>query len=164
MIKSQRKAKEYTTGIWKWETSNLSKRPRKDTFSNQIWIFLKNWFFLNILVVSSTRQEHNEQINAFSLVFLMVLCGTVSRACLLDLRERLGLWIWTSSARYDGASPALHLKQRVAILYLIRASTGSQCNCLSMGVMWSLFFFLRTRRAEWFWIFWSLLKVSYGRP
>ena len=44
---------------------------------------------------------------------------------------------WQSSARYGGARPRRHLLTSIAILYIIRWWTGSQCKSRMLGVMWS---------------------------
>ena len=49
-------------------------------------------------------------------------------------------------------------------VYSIRCLMGSQCRCLRTGVMCILPGVLVTRRAAWFWIFWSLLIWYSGRP
>ena len=55
-------------------------------------------------------------------------------------------------------------KQGEEILYLILASTGSQCRVRRGGVMWSVLGAFKMRRAALFWTLWSLFRSCQGHP
>ena len=69
-----------------------------------------------------------------------------------ERRDRAGAYKVSIEVKYCGASPCKHLKVTILILYLMRNTIGSQCNCLRRGVTCSYFFLLVTIRAALFWI------------
>ena len=52
-----------------------------------------------------------------------------------DRRVREGVWIWVSSARYDGSKLGRILKVRSRILKSMQDLIGSQWSCCRAGVM-----------------------------
>ena len=75
-----------------------------------------------------------------------VFLGISSTIWLFERRFLKGLFNFTSSLRYWGARPWMHLYAVSAILYLILCSTGSQWRSLRTGVMWSYFLVFVTIR------------------
>ena len=60
--------------------------------------------------------------------------STRSRSC-PERRERAGVYVCSEEERYAGNVPSKCLYASVAILYVMRAVTGSQCSFMRSGEM-----------------------------
>ena len=70
----------------------------------------------------------------------------------------------SSEVRYSGAEPWRKRYVSTASRNVIRSATRNHCRLWSSGVMWSLRFAAKTRRAAASWTYWSLSNNCFGRP
>ena len=86
--------------------------------------------------------------------------GSISNNLEANLSSHRGLWSMRRWASYSGWCVNLIIKTSMVILNVMRARTGSQCNSVSTGVMWSLWQIPVTTHASVFYVRCSLYKSS----
>ncbi len=94
--------------------------------------------------------------------FQTVQCAYTIQENIVDHVTWGRVWGFIISIRYKGAFWIWHLTKRTRLLKMILCVTGSQCNSINVGVMWTNFFSLFMTWAALFWINWSFCRWQSG--